>query len=76
MSRRIGANLLWLVPGVVGGSEDYTVRLLEAYARAGGGDRGITLFVNSSFRAAHPGLVDTFPVVEAPVTGARASRRG
>jgi alpha-1,3-rhamnosyl/mannosyltransferase len=74
--RRIAANLLWLVPGVVGGSEDYTVRLLAAYARAAeGGDPGITLFVNSSFRAAHPGLVAAFPVVEAPVTGARKPAR-
>ena len=27
---RVGVNLLWLVPGVVGGSEEYTVRLLAA----------------------------------------------
>ncbi len=26
----IGVNLTWLVPGVVGGSEEYTMRLLEA----------------------------------------------
>jgi len=25
---RVGANLLWLVPGVVGGSEEYSVRAL------------------------------------------------
>jgi glycosyltransferase involved in cell wall biosynthesis len=73
--RRIGANLLWLVPGVVGGSEDYTVRLLAAYARDAGSDDGITLFVNSSFRDAHPDLVAAFPVVEAPVAGARKSAR-
>ena len=28
----VGVNLAWLVPGVVGGSEEYTVRLLEAAA--------------------------------------------
>ena len=29
---RVGINLLWLVPGVVGGSETYTVRLLSGLA--------------------------------------------
>jgi glycosyltransferase involved in cell wall biosynthesis len=73
--RRIGVNLLWLVPGVVGGSEDYTVRLLEAYSRAGRDGDVLTLFVNGSFRAAHPGLVDAFPVVVAPVAGPHKSTR-
>ena len=75
MTRRVGANLLWLVPGVVGGSEDYTVRLLASYARALGDGDEMTLFVNSSFRSAHPDLVAAFPVVEAPVSGARKSLR-
>ena len=29
---RVGVNLLWLVPGVVGGSEEYTTRLLRGLA--------------------------------------------
>jgi alpha-1,3-rhamnosyl/mannosyltransferase len=33
----IGVNLLWLVPGVVGGSEEYTVRLLRALSELGSG---------------------------------------
>jgi len=74
-TRRIGANLLWLVPGVVGGSEDYTVRLLASYGRARRDGEEMTLFVNSTFRAAHPGLVEMFPVVDAPVGGARKSLR-
>jgi alpha-1,3-rhamnosyl/mannosyltransferase len=76
--RHIGANLLWLVPGVVGGSEDYTVRLLASYAdRTGDGEarEEMTLFVNSAFRSAHPALVERFPSVEAPVDGARKSLR-
>ena len=31
-SLRVGVNLLWLLPGVVGGSEDYAVGLLTALA--------------------------------------------
>ena len=73
--RRIGANLLWLVPGVVGGSEDYTARLLAAYARSEPRAGTITLFVNSSFRAAHPGLADEYELVEAPVSGVHKSAR-
>ncbi len=30
----VGVNLLWLVPGVVGGSEEYTTRLLARAGRA------------------------------------------
>ena len=33
-AQRVGLNLLWLVPGVVGGSEEYTTRLLSAISRA------------------------------------------
>jgi alpha-1,3-rhamnosyl/mannosyltransferase len=76
--RHIGANLLWLVPGVVGGSEDYTVRLLGSYAdaRDGGDDREeMTLFVNAAFRSAHPALVERFPTVEAPINGSHKSLR-
>ncbi len=32
---RVGSNLLWLVPGVVGGSEEYTVRVLESILQNG-----------------------------------------
>jgi glycosyltransferase involved in cell wall biosynthesis len=66
---RLGANLLWLVPGVVGGSEDYTVRLLDSLARSDQGDVDLTLFVNRSFPRAHPGLMERYPTVVAPVGG-------
>ncbi len=66
---RLGANLLWLVPGVVGGSEEYTVRLLDSFARVAGGTTEMTLFVNRSFPAAHPRLVATYPTVVAPIEG-------
>ena len=66
---RVGANLLWLVPGVVGGSEEYTVRLLTAMADRVGSTVDVTLLVNRHLRSAHPGLVARYRTVEAPVTG-------
>jgi glycosyltransferase involved in cell wall biosynthesis len=72
---RLGANLLWLVPGVVGGSEDYTVRLLDSFARVADGGSQLTLFVNRSFPAAHPGLVQSYPTVLAPVSGSNKALR-
>ena len=35
---RVGVNLLWLVPGVVGGSEEYTTRLLRGLAQSAPAD--------------------------------------
>ncbi len=72
---RLGANLLWLVPGVVGGSEEYTVRLLDSFARVAGGTTDLTLFVNRSFPAAHPQLVATYPTVVAPIDGPNKAAR-
>ena len=47
-------NLLWLVPGVVGGSEEYTTRLLPALADLAPADLDFTLFVNGRFDDAYP----------------------
>ncbi len=66
---RVGVNLLWLVPGVVGGSEEYTTRLLAGVAGAGPPDIALTLFVLPSFVDAYPHLADAFPTVVAPVRG-------
>jgi glycosyltransferase involved in cell wall biosynthesis len=66
---RLGANLLWLVPGVVGGSEDYTVRLLDSFARHDDRHRDLMLFVNRAFPRAHPGLMEAYRTVVAPVAG-------
>lgn len=65
----IGVNLLWLVPGEVGGSEEYTVRLLLALAALAPADLDVTLFANGSLGEAHPALVDALPTVVAPVSG-------
>jgi glycosyltransferase involved in cell wall biosynthesis len=73
---RVGANLMWLVPGVVGGSEEYSVRLLEAWARRSTGGQSpddgqpdaveLVLFVDPALPAAYPDLVSAFPTVIAP----------
>jgi glycosyltransferase involved in cell wall biosynthesis len=71
----VGANLMWLVPGVVGGSEEYSVRLLEAFARRPADDLELVLFVDPALPAAHPGLVSAFPTVVAPrVPSGKAAR--
>jgi alpha-1,3-rhamnosyl/mannosyltransferase len=72
---RVGVNLLWLVPGVVGGSEEYTTRLLRALAEASPPDLHLTLFALSSFADAHPDLVAAYPTVTTGLDGHRKARR-
>ncbi len=67
---RVGVNLLWLVPGDVGGSEEYITRQLVAL-RSHCPDIALTLFVVEGFVAAHPGLAASCDVVVAPITGSR-----
>ena len=69
MTTRVGINLLWLVPGVVGGSEEYTTRLLAAMADEDADDLDLTLFVNSSFAATYTTLLDRFEHAIGPVSG-------
>lgn len=66
---RVGVNLLWLVPGEVGGSEEYTVRLLRALAQLDPPGLDVTLFANRSLVEAHPGLTTALPTVVAPLSG-------
>ena len=63
---RVGVNLLWLVPGVVGGSEEYTVRLLMALAEHPADDVELVLFVNRSFTEEYPQIVAAFTTVVCP----------
>ena len=72
---RVGVNLLWLVPGVVGGSEEYTTRLLRAVARRDPEDCDLTLFVLEPFADAHPELVEAFDTVTVPLDGHRKPER-
>jgi alpha-1,3-rhamnosyl/mannosyltransferase len=65
---RVAINLLWMVPGVVGGSETYTVRLLHGLAERSS-EIDYTLFALPQFAAAHPELARTFRTVYAPMRG-------
>ena len=66
---RIGINLLWIVPGEVGGSEEYTVGLLRALHRLGASDVEIILYVNRRFAREHHDLCGMFTTVVAPIEG-------
>jgi alpha-1,3-rhamnosyl/mannosyltransferase len=66
----VGVNLLWLVPGVVGGSEESTTSTLLALAGRGDADLRITLFALDELARAHPELADRFDIVTLPLAGA------
>lgn len=70
---KVGINLLWLVPGGVGGSEEYITRQIGALVESAQ-DR-ITLFVLPAFASAHPNLAATCELVVAPVSGHRRELR-
>lgn len=76
MTDRIAVNLLWCVPGDVGGSEEYLVRQLTGLAEE---DPDLAarcdLFVVDGFAAAHPDLAQRYPLVTAPFNGASRARR-
>ena len=72
---RIGVNLLWLVPGVVGGSEEYTTRLLAGLSARSHRDLEFVLFTLEPFREAHPDLADAFETVVCPLLGRVKSAR-
>jgi glycosyltransferase involved in cell wall biosynthesis len=72
--KKVGINLLWLVPGVVGGSETYTVRLLGGLAERYS-DLDYTIFALQEFSSAYPDLARTFHTVYAPVSGRRKPAR-
>jgi glycosyltransferase involved in cell wall biosynthesis len=71
---RVGINLLWMVPGVVGGSETYTARLLGGLAERLS-DLEYTLFALPELASAYPDLARTFPTAYAPVNGRRKPAR-
>ncbi|MGH2748883.1 MAG: glycosyltransferase family 4 protein [Actinomycetota bacterium] len=66
--KKVGINLLWMVPGVVGGSETYTARLLHGLAERSS-ELEYTLFALPQFAGAHPELARTFRTVYAPMRG-------
>ncbi|MDH4169496.1 MAG: glycosyltransferase family 4 protein [Acidimicrobiia bacterium] len=69
MTDRIGVNLVWMVPGVVGGSEEYAVRTLEAVLDREPADLDFVVFALESFRAAHPEICARIPVATVGIGG-------
>src|SRR5262245_14896477 len=72
MSTSVGVNLLWCVPGQVGGSEEYLARQLVG---VGVDEFALKLFALRRYAAAHPELAERFPIVTAPIDGRRRSVR-
>lgn len=70
----VAVNLLWCVPGQVGGSEDYLVRQMLGLSELGHGFQP-TLYVLPGFAEAHPDVAAVHRLVEAPVDGQVRSRR-
>ncbi|MGD9703336.1 MAG: glycosyltransferase family 4 protein [Acidimicrobiia bacterium] len=70
---KVAVNLLWCVPGRVGGSEEYLARQLVGLTEH---DHGldITVFALPGYAAAHPDVADAFRLVESRTDG--ASRPG
>lgn len=70
----VAVNLLWCLPGEVGGSEQYLVRQLIGLSAAT--QRFVpTLFCLASFAEAHPELSAMWPMVAADISGSRRPRR-
>ncbi|MEA3214711.1 MAG: hypothetical protein QOJ19_867 [Acidimicrobiia bacterium] len=69
VSLSVGVNLLWMVPGVVGGSEDYLVRSLLALGAHKPPDVDVTVLGLDTLASAHPALAESFPLVTLPLRG-------
>jgi alpha-1,3-rhamnosyl/mannosyltransferase len=71
----VGVNLLWCLPGAVGGSEQYLVRqlagLLELTADQASSPVRLTLFATAAFREAHAVRLAGCTFVDAPHDGRR-----
>lgn len=66
---KVGINLLWMVPGVVGGSETYITRLLRGLSERNNFTIDYTIFALPQFAEAHPDLMSPFEVAFAPLSG-------
>jgi glycosyltransferase involved in cell wall biosynthesis len=72
---RIGMNLLWCVPGGVGGSEEYFVRQLVGLSDVDH-DFQITPYVLQGFVEAHPEIGERYgEIAVAPIDGRSRPRR-
>ncbi len=70
----VAVNLLWCVPGHVGGSEEYLVRQMLGLAEITS-EFVPTLYTVAGFAAAHRDLAEAFRVVVAPIDGTNRARR-
>ena len=70
---RVGVNLTWLVPGVVGGSEEYLVRSLLAVPPTAAVE--VTVFGLDALAVAHPDLARRFELSTLPLRGRLKSAR-
>jgi glycosyltransferase involved in cell wall biosynthesis len=71
---RVAVNLLWCVPGGVGGSEQYLVRQLLGLGSQPSPFEP-TLYCLPSFADAHPELAALYPMVAATISGTSRPRR-
>ena len=74
MKRTVGVNLLYLVPGVVGGTEEYAVRVLRAVAAHRDDDLQLVLFARDSFAATYPDIANAFETRTVALPANRALR--
>ncbi|MDG2426908.1 MAG: glycosyltransferase family 1 protein [Acidimicrobiales bacterium] len=74
-SYRIAVDLLWLVPGDVGGSEEYAIRTLLAFARHGPVDLRPVVHLTSEAAEAHPDLGRSLDLEVCRVNNRRRSHR-
>ena len=72
---RIGVDLLWLVPGDVGGSEEYAVRTLLAFARHGPADLRPVVHLTRAAAEAHPELGAALDLEVCEMDNRRRGRR-
>lgn len=76
MTLRVGVNMLWCVPGAVGGSEQYLVRQLEGVRSVA--DRGrldVSVFATSEFNRMHAAALAGTRLVDGPGDSRRRAVR-
>ena len=69
MTLRVGVNLLWLVPGVVGGTEGYATGLLERLVERD--DVDVVAYALPDFVTAYPALASAAQTVVPPMPAGR-----
>lgn len=75
MMSRIAVDLLWLVPGDVGGSEEYALRTLLAYSRHGSTNIQPVIFLTEEAADAYPDLGRCFELETRKASSKRRTLR-